>query len=119
MRRPGGFIGAAALLCSSIAVAVAVAAAAEPEPQVVEINKFSFMPREITIAAGTQVTWLNRDATIHSIVSEDKLFSSRGLDTGDRFSATFDHAGDFSYVCSLHPFMTGIVHVRESKPKPP
>jgi plastocyanin len=110
-------LASAALLCASIAVAVA--AAAEPDPQLVEINKFSFVPREITIAVGTQVTWLNRDATIHSIVSEDKLFSSRGLDTGDRFAAAFDHAGDFSYVCSLHPFMTGIVHVRESKPKPP
>ena len=30
----------------------------------------------------------------------------------DKFEQTFVNAGDFSYFCTLHPFMTGTVHVR-------
>lgn len=78
----------------------------------VEIAKFTFTPMEITIAAGTRVVWTNRDETPHSVQAADKSFASTGLDTGDTFEHTFAKPGDYAYVCSVHPFMKGIVHVR-------
>jgi plastocyanin len=33
-------------------------------------------------------------------------------DTDDRFEHTFATEGDFNYICTVHPFMTGVVHVR-------
>jgi plastocyanin len=47
------------------------------------------------------------------VTSNDKSFASKGLDTRDTFEHTFVHEGDFSYFCTLHPFMTAIVHVRK------
>jgi plastocyanin len=28
-------------------------------------------------------------------------------------TCAFASEGDFSYICTLHPFMTGVVHVRK------
>jgi len=94
-------------------------AAAADEPSVIEFDKLAFRPQEITVPIGAQVTWVNRNQTIHSIIGQDRKFSSQGLDTGDRFSVIFGHRGDFIYACSLHPYMKGIVHVREPPAKAP
>jgi len=79
----------------------------------VEIQKFAFVPQEITITPGAKVTWINRDETPHQIKAGDGSFTSKALDTDDRHEQVFATAGDFSYVCTLHPFMTGIVHVKK------
>ena len=77
------------------------------------IQQFAFTPKEITVAPGTKVTWTNHDGTPHTVVGNDKSFTSKGLDTDDKFEHTFEREGDFGYVCSVHPFMTGVVHVRK------
>jgi plastocyanin len=78
---------------------------------VIEIKTFAFSPQEITVAPGTTVTWVNEDQTAHNVVSGDGKFASSGLDTDDRFTFKFEHDGDFTYVCALHPHMIGKVHV--------
>jgi plastocyanin len=88
------------------------AAAAAPAPAV-DIAKFAYGPKEITIAPGTKIVWTNRDETPHTVTSNDKSFASKGLDTDDKFEHTFASEGDFTYYCTLHPFMTGVVHVHK------
>jgi plastocyanin len=88
-------------------------AAAAPPALTVDIAKFAFGPKEITIAPGTKIVWANHDETPHTVTSDDKSFASKGLDTDDKFEHTFTREGDFKYTCTLHPFMTGIVHVRK------
>jgi plastocyanin len=78
-----------------------------------DIAKFAFTPKEVTVAPGTKIVWTNRDETPHTVASNDKSFASKGLDTDDKFEHTFDKEGDFSYICTVHPFMTGVVHVRK------
>jgi plastocyanin len=91
------------------------AAAAPPAGAVaVDITKFAFVPKEITIAPGTKITWTNHDETPHTVTSNDKSFASKGLDTDDKFEHVFASEGDFPYFCTVHPFMTGVVHVRKS-----
>lgn len=80
--------------------------------QTIVVEKFAFAPKEITVAPGTRITWINKDETPHTIASTDVPFTSKALDTNDQFSFTFDKPGDSSYFCTLHPFMTGIVHVK-------
>ena len=101
----------AGLLCACC-VGIATSAGAA-STAAIEINKFAFEPKEITVAPGTKVVWTNHDETPHTIASGDKSFVSKGLDTDDKFEHTFAGEGDFSYVCTLHPFMTGVVHVRK------
>jgi plastocyanin len=100
--------------CAALAVPGILAAAAGPAPTIdVNIAKFAYGPKEITVAPGTKVTWINRDETPHTVTSNDKTFGSKGLDTEDKFEHTFATEGDFAYICTLHPFMTGVVHVRK------
>ena len=79
----------------------------------VDIAKFLFTSKEITVAPGTTVIWTNRDETPHTVAASDKSFSSKGLDTNDKFEHTFAKEGDFDYICTVHPFMTGVVHVHK------
>lgn len=78
----------------------------------VAIDNFSFSPATVTVAVGTTVRWTNRDDIPHTVVSEDKTFKSKALDTDDQFTYTFTKAGTYSYFCSLHPKMTGKVVVQ-------
>ena len=81
------------------------------EVQIV-IENFAFVPSEITIAAGTKVTWINKDEAPHTATSTDKKFNSGGLDTDDRFSFVFNDKGEFPYFCALHPHMMATVTVK-------
>ena len=93
---------------------LATAPAAAPAPATVEvkIDNFSFGPQSITVAAGTTVKWTNRDDIPHTVVSNDRIFKSRVLDTDESFSFTFDKPGTYPYFCSIHPKMTGTVVVQ-------
>ncbi len=79
----------------------------------VSITKFTFSPKEITVPPGTKVVWTNHDETPHTVTSKDKVLASPGMDTDDKYEHTFDGEGDFAYICTVHPFMTGVVHVRK------
>jgi plastocyanin len=82
-------------------------------PGEIAIDNFSFTPREMSIAAGDTVTWLNHDDVPHLIVSADRKFASSSvLDTGQKYQHRFDAPGRFAYFCSLHPTMTGTVVVK-------
>jgi plastocyanin len=100
----------AILACASIAFAMHARAAGPTE---VGITKFAFEPKEITVAPGTTIVWTNHDEAPHTVTSNDKGFASKGLDTDDTYEHTFDTEGDFAYLCTVHPFMTGVVHVRK------
>ena len=65
------------------------------------------------MAPGTRITWTNHDQAPHTVTSSDKSFASKGLDTDDKYEHTFAAEGDFGYICTVHPFMTGVVHVRK------
>jgi len=78
----------------------------------VKIDNFSFGPATLTVATGTMVTWTNRDDIPHTVVSEDKVFKSKVLDTDEKFSFTFSKPGTYPYFCSIHPKMTGKVVVQ-------
>ena len=78
----------------------------------VKIDNFSFSPATITVPAGTTVRWTNRDDIPHTVVSDDKVFKSKALDTDEDFTYTFTKPGTYSYFCSIHPKMTAKVVVQ-------
>jgi plastocyanin len=83
-----------------------------PASAEVKVDNFSFGPATLRVAVGTTVTWNNRDDIPHTIVSTDKVFKSKVLDTDEKFSFTFSKAGTYPYFCSIHPKMTGSVVVQ-------
>jgi len=80
----------------------------------VQIDQYAFLPQRITVKPGTTVTWTNDDDAPHTIASSAKVFKSRPLDTGDKFSFTFTTPGTYAYFCSVHPQMTGTIVVEPS-----
>jgi plastocyanin len=98
----------------SIAVCTGLAAAAHstPAPAGIKIDNFTFAPAEVRIPVGATVTWTNGDDIPHTVVSTDKVFKSKVLDSDERYSFTFGSAGTFPYFCSIHPKMTGKVIVQ-------
>jgi plastocyanin len=112
-------------LCVATALAVAVFAAAAAFPAAsaqaadmeVKIDEFAFDPQRVTVKAGTTVTWTNEDDVPHTIASSSKLFKSKALDTGDKFSFTFTTPGTYEYFCSLHPHMTGVIVELKRRPE--
>jgi plastocyanin len=59
----------------------AMAQDTKPAEAAVKIDNFIFSPNPITVAAGTTVRWTNQDDIPHNIVSDDKSFKSKALDT--------------------------------------
>ena len=76
----------------------------------VSISNFAFDPAALTIKVGTTVTWTNNDVVAHTVTFTD-VANSPVLNRGDHFSRAFTKAGTYSYICSIHPFMHGMVVV--------
>jgi plastocyanin len=78
----------------------------------VSMEGIAFEPAEVTVSAGDTVTWTNNDSVAHDVTADS--FSSGeagGMAGGDTFEHTFEEAGTFDYVCTVHPGMEGTVVV--------
>lgn len=75
----------------------------------VSIRDFSFAPKTVTVNPGDTVTWRNTGDEPHTATGSG--FDTGTLQSGQSGSATFREAGNFSYKCTPHPFMTGTVRV--------
>src|SRR4051812_16956045 len=83
------------------------AAASLPSGPNVAIDNFSFNPPTITVPTGTTVTWVNHDDVPHTVTANDKAFTSKAMDTDDRFTHQFTQPGTYPYFCAVHTHMTG------------
>ena len=80
----------------------------------VNMDHNTFIPGEITVVPGTTVTWVNKEAMPHTVVDINKGFRSKTLAKDTSFSFTFATAGDYDYLCSIHPNMKGKVIVKSA-----
>ncbi len=78
----------------------------------VAIQNFAFSPATVTVKAGTTVTWTNQDSEPHTVTAKSGAGpNSPTLDQGATYQYTFTRAGQYSYLCTIHPFMLGTVVV--------
>jgi plastocyanin len=91
-------------------LSIGLTSSADQSQAKVEITSFSFQPASIVVSAGTNVTWINRDPVIHTVAADDGSFRSPDIDgNGGKFEHTFEIPGNYSYYCTIHPFMKGVV----------
>jgi plastocyanin len=76
------------------------------------IQGMAFNPLTITVALGTSITWINKDAVAHTVTSNTGIFDSGSINTNGTFSYTFSTVGSFPYHCTVHPYMTATVIVQ-------
>ena len=78
----------------------------------VSMENIKFDPETVTVAVGDTVTWVNNDTVGHDVTADDFSSGDPGaMDNGATFEHTFDAAGTFDYVCTVHPGMEGSVQV--------
>lgn len=75
-----------------------------------DIAGFAFAQPEITIEAGSSITFTNKDAVKHNVVSDatadgKPLFETPLLGKGEMFTLTFDQPGEYTYYCAPHKSM--------------
>lgn len=80
------------------------------------IEGFLFEPETLTVPAGTEVTWENRDEILHTATSgtpeaPTDLFDGTMPARGDRFTFTFADPGSYRFFCSRHNHMRGTIEV--------
>jgi plastocyanin len=99
-------------------------------PHAVTIQGIAFAPGKLSVAAGTKVTWTNKDNVMHTVtsgkpgkdaipgVSKGTAAQSSGIfdhplsGTGATFSFTFKKSGTYTYFCRIHSSMRGVIIVR-------
>ena len=84
-----------------------------------------FVPYEVTIDVGGEVTWSNDDSAAHTVTAGSAadgpsgVFDSSLFMAGTTFSHKFEAEGEFPYFCMVHPWMQGIVTVQADEgPEP-
>lgn len=78
----------------------------------VEMRDFVYFPKDLTVDAGTEVTWVNEDAAPHDATGDDEAWRTEVLNEDESETVVFDTPGTFPYYCSIHPWMKGAVTVR-------
>lgn len=93
-------------------------------------------PPQISVIEGDTITWYNDDREGHTVTSGDSpgrfgwmdnknfgvpdgIFDSGRFMPGDSWSYKFEEPGTFSYFCTIHPWMEGIVIIEKAIPDYP
>jgi len=79
----------------------------------VAIKDFKFEPKEVTVAAGTKLTWTNEDTAPHTATASDgqDVFTTDTVEKGQSESVTLEKPGTYEYFCQFHAYMQGTVTV--------
>ena len=114
-----------ALAAATLTIALTAAGCSEPAKivpsddtatdigAVVQVLDNKYVPAEVTISPGQAVRWEFVARDKHDVVSSDRSFVSKLVPGGNTYTHIFDEAGDYSYTCSIHPEMVGVVTVEK------
>lgn len=96
---------------SAPASETAAASEATGGEETVRLSDFAFDPGELTIAAGTEVSFVNEDSAAHTVTegtdgaAVDDPIINEELEQDGSTSFTFDEPGTYDITCRFHPSM--------------
>jgi plastocyanin len=104
---------------SAPASASAAPASEAPNGESVEVTLegFAFDTEALTVAAGTEVVFVNNDGAAHTVTegtdgtAADDPMLDEELGAGESASFTFDEPGTYEITCLFHPTMNMTVTV--------
>ena len=95
----------------------AAASEATAEGDTVSLVGFAFDPGELTVAAGTEVSFVNEDGAAHTVTEgtdgtavADPIIDEE-LPADGSTSFTFDEPGTYQITCLIHPTMNMTITV--------
>lgn len=88
-------------------------APAAPGTVTIDIVDFEYKPVQVTVKAGTKVSWANQDTAPHTATASGAGdFDTGTLNKGDSKAVRLAKPGTHAYICSIHPFMKATVTVK-------
>jgi plastocyanin len=76
-------------------------------------NQF-YVPRNGTVVAGSQVTWINKDTVLHTATADDGSFDTGFISPGQKTTIMVNGQGTKGYYCLPHPWMRATLLVSAS-----
>lgn len=75
----------------------------------VTIKGMKFSPKNLRVAVGDRITFVNQDSVPHTATASDGAFDTGRLRGGQSKRITVSVAGKHNYICRFHPGMKGSV----------
>ena len=99
------------LLFAGLAVAAVVTivyrqnqgTSAPAQANTVVMAQIAFNPKTLTAAKGSEVTFENKDVTVHNVTADDPKVASGTIAPGKSFRLVVQQS--FDYRCTIHPGM--------------
>jgi plastocyanin len=102
---------------------------ANPEVDITKLGPRQwYLPRQITVHTNNTITWTNNDTEAHTVTSgisagieslmnnkrgtPNGIFDSGSFKPGQSWTHIFNNSGTYTYFCSIHPWMEGVVRVQ-------
>jgi plastocyanin len=102
---------------------------ANPEIDISKLGPIQwYLPRQITVSVNDTITWTNDDTEAHTVTSgkgagieslqnnkrgtPNGIFDSGFFKPGQSWTHTFTIPGVYTYFCTIHPWMDGVVTVQ-------
>src|SRR5919199_2318471 len=80
--------------------------------------QYSFLPDDITLPAGSGITFMNLSSAPHTATSDTGAFDTGTLPAGGIKRIVFDTPGTYLYHCTIHPTMHGRIVITGTGPTP-
>jgi plastocyanin len=84
-------------------------AAAKSGTVEIDMQNIAFNPKTVTVKVGQTVKWVNKDDVPHNVTGGP--LKSSTFNMGGSYEFTPKKAETISYVCTIHPGMTGTLTV--------
>ncbi len=83
---------------------------ATPVPaNTIVIKSFAYSPATLQAKVGDTITVKNEDDADHTVTAKDKSFDTGPLKKGQSATIKVTKAGRNDYICTIHPYMTGVI----------
>ena len=107
--RAATVIAIAVLVCTSLIPVKAGDSASKAH--VVEIRNLEFTPKELAVAPGDTVTWINYDFVPHTVTADNQSWDSGLIEAGGQWQTVVKADMHQTYFCRFHPSMTAKLRI--------
>jgi plastocyanin len=83
----------------------------KPATHTVVIEAVAYTPEALAVDRGDTVVWVNKDPFPHTVTAKG-AFDSHDIAAGKSWKYTARKAGQYTYICTLHPNMRGTLTVK-------
>jgi plastocyanin len=80
---------------------------------VISIHDYKYRPAIISVPRGATVSWFNDDKVDHTATDKGGHWDTQIIHGGESKTLTLNAPGTYTYYCTLHPYMTGEITVRQ------